>query len=270
MTMVDVDFAYSLTDREKWGYLKEDFHWLMAYEPDGCFVAYFNDHPAGIITSTTYDDFAFLGTLIVPDEFRSRKIGERLTLHAMEYLKGRQVKTIELDGVIPAVSLYRRLGFRDKYLSLRFCRPPENKSDSENVQADKKIDTIIDFDAEVTGLNRQRMLRQYIEQMPSNIILEYNNNITGYAIVRLRDNGQYAIGPMVATEPEAAENLMRRIVGAFGRFGLGIGIPMTNSKAIVMARKSGFLYGQPSLRMYQGIEINYEAGIYGIFSAEKG
>ena len=123
MTESDIAFATEMTDREKWGYLQEDFRRLIYFEPDGCFVARMHGKNIGMVTTPSYGDYAFLGCLIVKDEFRGVGIGASLMNEAIDYLNKKGVQTIELDSVFPALSLYRPLGFKDKYLSLRLLRP---------------------------------------------------------------------------------------------------------------------------------------------------
>ena len=75
MTESDIAFAIEMTDREKWGYLQEDFRRLIYFEPGGCFVARTHGKNIGMVTTTSYRDYAFLGCLIVREEFRGAGIG---------------------------------------------------------------------------------------------------------------------------------------------------------------------------------------------------
>lgn len=118
----DIKFATKLTLYEKWGYKEKDLRRLIYFEPEGCFIAWKNEERVGMVTTTSYGDYAFLGCLIVRKEERGGELGTKLMEHAINVLKKKGVKTIELDGVFPAVSLYRRLKLKDKYLSLRFMR----------------------------------------------------------------------------------------------------------------------------------------------------
>jgi ribosomal protein S18 acetylase RimI-like enzyme len=158
MTGADIAFALEMTDIEKWGYLQDDFRRLICFEPGGCFVAWKGDRRVGMITTTSYDDYAFLGCLIVPEEQRGQGIGESLMKHAVNYLQNRGVKTIELDGVFAAAPLYRRLGFRDKYLSLRFKRSAGKEAGDVPARSPISVDEIIAFDRRMTGLNRERVI----------------------------------------------------------------------------------------------------------------
>jgi ribosomal protein S18 acetylase RimI-like enzyme len=270
MTEKDFDFAVEMTDCEKWGYLRSDFEKLTAFEPEGCFVARMNGQPAGIITSTSYNDYAFVGTLIVKESYRHKKIGERLLWHAIDYLENKGVKTIELDGVFAAVSLYRRLGFRDKYLSLRFFRPPGTvKRARENLipEASKEI---IDFDLLQTGIERQRLLRRYLKEYKDTVYTVRDAGLSAYAFVRPRAGGFKTVGPMVSANKKAAQKLITGIISEYTDTGLAIGVPEHNRTMVKLLFKHGFYYNLPSLRMYRGKKKEYEKNIYGILSPEKG
>ena len=161
MTEADIPFAVGMTDIERWGYLPADFRRLISFEPDGCFVAWVNDRPVGMITSTSYNNYAFIGSLIVRQESRGEGIGEALMKKAVDHLTEKRIETIELDGVFAAVSLYRRLGFKDKYLSLRFVRDAADEYGELYSCSAEMADKIIAFDRKATGLNRNRMLKAY-------------------------------------------------------------------------------------------------------------
>jgi ribosomal protein S18 acetylase RimI-like enzyme len=270
MTEKDFDFAVEMTDCERWGYLRSDFEKLTAFEPEGCFVARCEGQPAGIITSTSYDDYAFVGTLIVKETQRNKKIGEKLLSHVIIYLENKGVETVELDGVFPAVSLYRRLGFKDKYLSLRFFRSPAPlKHISENLSPDPSKE-IIAFDRRLTGIERQRLLERYLKEYRDSVFTIRAEKLAAYAFVRPRAGGLRTIGPMVAGNEEAAGKLIQDLVSKYAGTGLTMGVTEDNRPMVKLLYELGFCYKAPSLRMYRGKKKEYEKNIYGILSPEKG
>jgi GNAT superfamily N-acetyltransferase len=252
MTETDIEFATHLATEEEWGYLEEDFGRLMGFEPEGCFVAWQDGERVGIVTTTSYGDYAFLGSLIVRKPARGRGAGEALLNHAIKYLQGKGVKTIELDGVFPAISLYRRLGFRDKYLSLRFQGEAGRRGDEVLPCGPEMADRIVTFDEEKTGLSRQRIVRRLLEEFGDSVHVVQRQGVRGYAVVRPRAGGHFMIGPWIAGKV------------------LGIGVPETNRAAVSMLLREGFRYLEPSLRMYLGEPRDYERNVYGIVAPEKG
>ncbi|UCD95077.1 MAG: GNAT family N-acetyltransferase [Candidatus Zixiibacteriota bacterium] len=270
MTTEDTAFATDLTDIEKWGYLRRDFERLMFIEPEGCFIAWKADHRVGMVTAISYGRFAFLGCLIVIKEARGEGIGEKLMRHAVDFLKRKGVRTIELDGVFKAVPLYRRLGFRDKYLSLRFVRPPEYSHKDHPPCPENLFPEILEFDRRATGIGREKPLGAYFEDLPDHIHASGLGRLLAYAIVRPRADNLLELGPMVAESAASARVLLQSIIDKYAARPIGIGIPATNSEGVDLIISSGFHYREPALRMYLGERLEYEKHIYGIFSPEKG
>ena len=270
MTEDDIAFAVKMTDIERWGYLPDDFKKLMLFEPMGCFVAYKDDRPVGMVTTTSYDKYAFIGSLIVARGTRKEGIGEKLMQTAIDYLEGKGVTTIELDGVFAAASLYRRLGFKDKYLSLRFSREV-SKEYGELFSCPRELEgEIVDFDRKAIGLNRARLLSAYFNEDGYSIYAIRENEIKAYILIRKRAGGVFAIGPLVASDQMYAETLLLSVLKKYGPRKLLTGVPAINRGMVSLLIENGFIYNIPSLRMYRGPRVEYEENVYCIFSAEKG
>lgn len=270
MKEADIDFAIHLTELEKWAYIKEDFRRLIYFEPKGCFVARKGKEKIGIVTTTTYKDYAFLGSLIVKKEERGRGIGNKLMCHAIDYLEKKGTNTIELDGVFPAVSLYRRLGFKDKYLSLRLNRKGGGYNDSSSRYDYKTLDEILSFDREKTGISRERILMRVLKEFSSSTFLIIDKKVVAYAVLRPRADGSFTIGPLIAENTQSAEILLTSIISKYPEVRLNVGIPEINHLAVEIFRRNNFIHTQASLRMYRGKRKDYERHIYGILSPEKG
>jgi len=270
MTSDDFDFTLRMTDSEKWGYLRADFERHIESDPDGCFIARSGDKYIGMLTTTSYGSYAFLGGLIVPEEFRGRGIATKLMLHGIEYLKTEGVISIELDGVFPAVPLYRRLGFEDKYLSLRFYRNLKTGADDSIPPTPYSINDILKYDKEKTGLDRGRLLRVMSEQLPDSVFVEKQPGAFGYSIVKPCAGDLSMIGPMVCDNIRIAEILLKSAIRKFGRRVLLLGVPELNNTFVKLLLHNGFKYSPPVLRMYLGEPIEYEKSIYGILSPGQG
>jgi ribosomal protein S18 acetylase RimI-like enzyme len=117
LTVDDVDFALAQTSREGWDTTSGVFDTLLAHDPDGCFLAEQRGEPVGMVTTTVFEKSAWIGNVIVPPEHRRRGIGEELTRHALTDLC---IRTVRLEADPPGVGIYRRLGFKDEFESLRF------------------------------------------------------------------------------------------------------------------------------------------------------
>lgn len=275
MTAADIDFAVSMTDREEWGNTAADFVRLTALEPNGCFIAREDGEKVGMISTTSYGDYAFIGSLIVRPDRRGRCIGGALMRRAVEYLQSSGVVCIELDATFPAAPLYRRIGFKDKHLSLRFLRPADDGVDPDLPSApvadtDQLVRVVTDIDRRLTGLDRSRVLARLVTEFPGSVFVETSPTPGGFAMVYPRFGNRVNIGPLVAVDNSTAEDILDTVIGSLASREIGIGVPETQSSASIMLRDRGFLYQPPSLRMYRGQRRRYEDHVYAIVSAEKG
>jgi ribosomal protein S18 acetylase RimI-like enzyme len=269
MTPQDIPFALSLTDHEKWGHQEVDFRRRIDLDPRGSFVAILNDEKVGIISSVMHGKYAFLGNLIIRDGFRGEGIGEQLMKHSIHYLLDKKTTSIELDGVLSAVSLYRRLGFRDKYLSMRFMRTPDNSNPPSTTMEKVNGKSIVAFDKRQTGLSRKNFLEGTMIDYP-NCSFTIGNPISGYGMIKPRATGTYAIGPIIANDFRSAKILLNQILIKFGDKPLSIGVPEQNHKMSQLLVEKGFQYRQPSLRMFFGKRIDYEKHVYAILGPDVG
>jgi GNAT superfamily N-acetyltransferase len=273
MKRIDIEFALELTDREEWGHLKRDFQRFLRLDPESCFVVWDADLPLGIATTISYDDYAFLGNVIVRKEMRGRGIGPMLMEHALAFLDNKGVRTVELDGVFAAVPVYRMLGFKDKYLSLRFLRKATAESaiaTDRRLEVARSVREIMIFDHEKTSIERSAMLRELAKDYARTIYCLRKKKPYAYAVVKKRADGSSHIGPLVADDRSACEKMVKLIVAGHQKNTLSIGVPEINRAASRIMRDCGFEYRLPSLRMYRGLKKDYERYVYGIVSADVG
>jgi GNAT superfamily N-acetyltransferase len=273
----DVEFAASLAAGEGWGNTPADYRRLIALEPEGCFVAMVNGEPAGMITTSSFKDLAFIGSLIVKPSHRGQKLGTRLLGRAITYLQSNGVESIELDAEFAAVSLYRRLTFRDKYLSLRFVRRATAGDGTGIVSAPPVPPArnttgfeIASYDKKVTELERGLILKRLCDEFKDGMYGVGENDLAGYALVRPLTGKAAFVGPVVATDVQSAEAVLACAVSENQEIDLHIGVPSSHASFIPVLQRLGFVYERPSLRMVLGGRRNYETAIFGILSPEKG
>ncbi len=274
MTKNDADFATGLTNLEKWANRKSDFERLIKLNPNGNFVAFENDKRVAIITSAIFGKLAFVGNLIVPQKYRGKGIGRGLMEHALKYLGERKkVSTIELDGDFPAVELYRKLGFRDKYFSFRFCRKPADSPSGEIEASIVDPCQIIEIDnrlINVPKISRDKFLTEFISLHNGQVYVTGENKSSGYSVVRKCFGDYYVVGPTMAENPKDAELLIQSVINNYSLEVIYAGVPEINRDAVEIMLNNGFHYEQPSLRMYLGGKIDYEKNIYTIISGDVG
>jgi len=78
------------------------------------------------------------------------------------------------------------------------------------------------------------------------------------------------VGPFISENQKVAETLLSQIIKDYSKKCLIIGVPAVNRGAVNMMLRNGFMYKQPSLRMYRGERIDYKQHMYAILSPEKG
>src|SRR2546426_751837 len=116
LTQADLRFAHSLRELAGWNQTIADWERWLALSPQGCFIAEWNQSPAGTATTIRYEQgLAWIGMLLVHPDFRGRGIGEALLAHCVEYLRSQGVPCIKLDATPQGKVLYDRIGFQEEW-----------------------------------------------------------------------------------------------------------------------------------------------------------
>ena len=132
------------------------------------------------------------------------------------------------------------------------------------------IEDLVKFDMKLTGINREKILRRLHDEFPNGILNIGYETLDGYAAVRPREDKSYFVGPILALDAAGFTKLLERILDNYCKSDLLMGVPEVNQEAVEILLNHGFQYRQPSLRMFLGPRLDYEGGIYGIASPEKG
>jgi len=256
MQPADLDFCVKCVTREGWlSETRETFEMFLANDREGCFVAEDCGAPVGICVATAYGTSGFLGELIVVPEHRGHGIGRQLMKHAIDYLRSRDCASIYLDGDLPAVPLYERLGFRTMFDSLRFIGKVEAKvCRSMRPLAASDLPTIDALDREAFGADRSFVTHHRLEQYPSlSRGLEREGEIIGY-IMGQPGHDVVSVGPWVADSSTCDSiNLLHDLACHTGNVKLRIGVLKTNSEAVTKLRTIDTLEEtQPCRRMVLG------------------
>jgi len=120
----DLDCIFKIVDSVGWGETYEDIQRVIK-NPDNKYLTVFDRKTAeiiGITLAVVNDDVGYIGHVIVKPEYRKMGIGEELMNEAINYLKFKGCKTIKLDAVTEAVTLYERTGFKFEFNSLRYLK----------------------------------------------------------------------------------------------------------------------------------------------------
>jgi len=284
-TQADIDYVTESVERERWGYTRQDIERCWLFEPRGCFIAEIQHKPAGHVFTINYGKTGWVGLLIVNPEQRGNGIGTILMQTAISYLQKTGVETIRLEAVEKAVPLYKRLGFREEFASLRFSKQIKQKEKRQserskgreivNIQ-ENDMDNVAKFDSKHFGASRLGVLRSLYADQPQNcFIASEKRKISGYILGRKIQNAHW-IGPWVCENPETAEKLLCACIDSITapeeEKELKLGMPILNTDGIRLVKKLGFQLTSRSIRMVWG-KPKYKGHItkiYGIGGPEKG
>ncbi len=202
MTPTDLDFCVDNVTREGWlSETRATFEMFLGNDRGGCFVAEDNGTPIGICIATAYVTAGFLGELIVVPDRRGQSVGRQLMEHAIRYLQSSGCMSIYLDGDLPAIPLYERLGFRVLCDSLRFL----GVVDAQPCVGMRPLTTpdlpmIYRLDREAFGADRSFLIRNKFARHPTLAhAVERGGDIVGY-IMGEAGHGIVSVGPWVVCD----------------------------------------------------------------------
>jgi ribosomal protein S18 acetylase RimI-like enzyme len=272
----DLAFAASCTSAEGW--LSENrvtLEGLYIKDPKGCLLASKNDQPIGICFAVRYGKSGFIGELIVCREARGKGVGARLLMSGIDLMKEQGVETVYLDGVLKAVDLYERHGFRKVCRSWRFSGRLAG-SVNQNVRRmdTSDLDQVVALDRVSFGEDRSFFLQRRLDIYPKlSYVLLQNEGITGYILGREGEDWVSA-GPWVV-EPDAAHplELLRAFALEAGNRPISLGILDTNQRACELLLSAGFeRFANSPWRMALGAskDVGTSPRCYAIGSAAKG
>lgn len=273
MTPDDFAFAVSLTDEENWAYVEEDFERLLSYEPEGCFIAESEGQPVGIVTTTSYVELGYIGNVIVKEQFRERDIGQRLVKNALEHLIRIGVKTIHLTSYIDTIGFYEKLGFEPEFpISSMSVDTKGFGFLDHHVWKESDVDKILQLDRTYFGGDRSRIIRRMMADFPD-LLLTSKGTSFGYIATSCTEKS-CEIGPLIVElgDAEAAERLLRGVLGVVSADLARIFVPHSNDSAIELADSLGFKEDFRTMRMFHGQPntVERKEGIFAIGALEKG
>ena len=196
----DLEYAAHLTKTEGWH--SETFLEITAFfdhDRNGCFICEINGESTGICIATAYQQFGFIGELIVDKQFRNLGIGRVLMQSAIKYLHQRKIEAIFIDGVQKAIPLYIDLCFRSICRSLRFFGQidPQENHEIRIIEQDD-LQKIIEIDREYFGDDRSFFLKRRFENYPNlAYIWKKNEKILAFLFARIGVGGWVTVGPWI-------------------------------------------------------------------------
>ncbi len=259
MTKQDIPAGLRLKDLAGWNQTAADWNRFLDASPSGCFVAVVDEHVCGTATTISFENrFAWVGMVLVDQEYRNRGMGTKLLERAIEYLDQRKILTIKLDATPQGKPLYEKLRFVTEYEIERWVlkRPlhvDARIANSSHASLDTaQLESIFRMDQKVFGADRSSLLRSLHEETPHFAMGVWNHDtLQGYLLGR---RGSFAdhLGPWMASDGDSARRLLDEFLARSARETLVVDCLQANAVVIELLRTYGFSYSRTLTRMYRG------------------
>ncbi len=257
----------SLTDTERWGFTTADFERCLAIAPDGCFLVQEDGERAGILTTASYGEVAWVGNIIVAPALRGRGLGGAVIVHALDFLDRKGTKAVRLWAYPNTVELYRKFGFRkDEVLSTRMLgfadghggREPQPLPAGCQVLPVTPLtwrDTLA-LDLRSFRSDRSRVIEKIASDPvnPGFLARGASGDVEGYILATLSPKG-CEIGPWVVDAAHnlwAAPVLLDRMLHVLAGRSVELGIYGENPRLVDLLHTRGFHAGFVTEQMTRG------------------
>jgi len=252
----DLASADQLRAELGWNQTIDDWKRLLAFSPQGCFVAEREGRTVGTCTSLSYGNaLAWVGMMMVHPADRRQGIGEALLRHCVERLRRSNMRCIKLDATPMGQPLYTRIGFVPEWSMTRWRHegsPSAFEPPSEYVQplGEKHWPAVIALDSRVFGVPRGPLLQSLARNSLKTLVYERDGCVLGFGMLRRGSRASY-LGP-VAVQPGAGEELVRSLLSGHGDRSVFWDVPDVNESASRLAPTLGFSFSRPLTRMCLG------------------
>ncbi len=251
----DVPAARGLVNAEGWAFTEAELARLLAFGTG--VIAEVDGRAVGVLTLATHEHTAWIGNVAVEPAFRGRGVGAQLVDAALAEADARTLETVGLYSVLPAVSLYRRAGFRalgDVGSFRAIVRPRPFPSGIVPLAAANLAD-VERLDRRASGDGRRPMLRVLRQAFPrSSFALVGADGLRGFVVAKPSPTGG-EIGPL-AIEPGDEDALAALYDAALASLPSGVGVeagvPLAHAAAVRLLEARGFEKSFPAVAMHRG------------------
>lgn len=252
MTVDDIPEAMRLKDLAGWNQTAADWDRFLSADPEGCFVAERDGRVVGTSTTIVYEGrFAWIGMVLVEQEFRGRGIGTVLLERAIGYLDYRNIPCAKLDATPQGRVLYEKLGFVSEYDIERWVLKGEPR-EIEMTKSPVEIDDVLRLDREIFGADRSGLLRSLTETAPEfRLVARGGLGIEGYAFGRRGSLADH-LGPWMARSKDVAAALLDVFLSRSRRELVFVDCMLKNPWALSLVKARGFELSRPLTRMFRG------------------
>ena len=269
----DCEAIFSWVAGLGWNPGVKDGECLLATDPDGMRVAELNGQPVGCATSIAYSEtYGFVGSLVVDPALRGKAHSFMLQMYRQlsDYMGRRNVG---MDAMPTTESFFKAVGCTTAYRHARFEGPlaPAKTPRSIVPLLDIPFEAICNYDASCFPARREKFLRLWLDSYGhGGFACLRQGHLAGWGVLRQALRG-FRIGPLLADDAEAAEDLLHAMASMTGREFISLDVPEPNTAALALAKKVGLAKSFDTARMYRhSVPIIPLQFIFGIASYEFG
>lgn len=243
LTSDDLEFADSLRAAEGWNQTRADWERLLAHQPDGCFLASWDDRPAGVVTTTVHDGtLGWIGMMLVAPEYRRRGIATALIEQCLEYFQQLKVSCVKLDATPAGTPVYEKLGFQTEWSWQR--RALESEIVPQIPLSGGESFPRYNWDADIFGADRHA----WLSRVAANARVVCRES--GYGMLRQGSRAGY-VGPISTRDESTADEIIQELLTNLEGHYLW-DLPMQNRHGIELAESLGFRSVRDLNRMWTG------------------
>jgi GNAT superfamily N-acetyltransferase len=277
MELSHMEGLMKLKNAEGWNQLEKDWALLIHYREAVNLVAVLDKRILGSVTALNYANaVAWIGMMLVDQEYRGRGIGKGLMLAVMDKLD--HCASIKLDATPAGRPLYLKLGFKDEYTLYRLTHPSapqvpigEDSLVPRPIRAGD-LPKVAAYDREVFGADRTELITRLYEAFPDLAwLIEEKDRVTGFCLGRSGQNFTQ-LGPVHARAEKSALALIRTAINQIPGQALVVDIPADKAAVRLWLESQGFITQRPFERMYlkQNPHPGRVASVYLIAGPELG
>jgi ribosomal protein S18 acetylase RimI-like enzyme len=271
----DVAVLEGWATTEGWNPGLGDLAFAYSIDPDAFIALHEGPDLVGAGSVFRHNDSAgFMGLFIIHPDYRGRGLGAILWKWRRDRLIARlgPNATIGMDGVLAMVPFYKKGGFRQNHLNVRFqgmahAAPPAGCTPISEVDPAQ----VMAMDLECFGSNRAGFISSWLKRPGVTAMgLVEEGRLTGFGVARPCRVG-HKIGPLYARSPRQAERILNDLSGRISGDQVQIDAPDINHHAAAVFAGLGWSPVFQCARLYLGPAPAADLGAtYGVASLEFG
>jgi len=234
------------------GYWVNELRLYLGIQPDGYFGAFQDESLLGMVGSTIYSSFAYVGMMGVHQQFQRRGIGLDLMQHLLKWLDEKNIPQVQLDASEAGQPMYAKLDFVAQEQVFTLQRQPglpipDRPRKIEPISS-SDLDKLTVMDADVFGADRSRVFSALVKTYPGRAFMsrDAQGRITGYLFAQ-----EKRIGPWVMLEPDD-ESLLHSALSLDFSDVISVIVPETSLGALKLLHRHGFEIVRTNRHMARG------------------